>query len=130
VPTEGSDAADPYAECLQRGSAEEAADCFAAAIDSGALPEGSMPVDLEFPECGVGDALVDPTLVYDMSDDEYTVMVTTADECFTALIASGTIEEFEVLDDYLHPECAEGRNPWSFDSEDDLFSRWLDCISQ
>ncbi len=123
------DAADPYSECLQSTTTEEAADCFAAAIDAGVLPEGSMPVELEFPECGVGDVLLGVTTLYDMSDEEYTVLVTTANECFTALIASGAVDEFRVPGDYLHPECAEGRNPWSFDSDDDdLFSRWIDCI--
>ena len=131
APAEGSGSSDPYSECLQSTTAEEAADCFAAAIDAGDLPEGSMPVELEFPECGVGDVFVGVTTLFDMTDEEYTVLVTTANECFTALIASGAVDEFRVPGDYLHPECAEGRNPWNFDSDDDdLFSRWIDCIYQ
>ena len=122
------DAVDPYSECLQSTTTEEAADCFAAAIDAGVLPEGSMPVELEFPECGVGDVLLGVTTLYDMSDEEYTVLVTTANECFTALIASGAVDEFPVPGDYLHPECAEGRNPWSFDSDDDDLFEPLDRL--
>src|SRR4029079_16882935 len=51
APAEGSASSDPDREWLPSPRAEEAADCFAAAIDAGDLPEGSMPVELEFPEC-------------------------------------------------------------------------------
>ena len=131
VPDDGTAAADPYSDCLQSSTVEEAAECFAAAIESGALDESSMPVELEFLECGAGDVLVGVTPDYELTDEEYTVMITTANECFTALIASGAVDEVRVPEDYLHPECAEGRNPWRFDSGDDeLFDRWLDCLYQ
>ena len=79
----------------------------------------------------MGDVLVGVTADYDLTDEEYTVMVTTANECFTALIASGAVDEFRVPEAYLHPECAEGQNPWRFDNEDDdLFNRWMDCVYQ
>ena len=121
----------PTAIASQSSTAEEAAECFAAAIESGALDESSMPVELEFLECGVGDVLVGVTPDYELTDEEYTVMITTANECFTALIASGAVDEVRVPEDYLRPECAEGRNPWRFDGGDDeLFNRWLDCIYQ
>ncbi len=124
------DTADPFSECLQSASTTEATDCFTAAIEAGVLPEGSMPVELEFPECGVGDVYLGVKADYEMTDEEYTVFVTTANECFTDLIASGAVDESEVLLEYLHPECAEGRNPWRFDSDDGLFDRWLECVYQ
>ncbi len=65
-----------------------------------------------------------------MSDEEYTALIVKANECFAGLVAQGAIEDFEVPADYLRPECAEGRNPWNIEAEDqqELFDRWLDCI--
>jgi hypothetical protein len=67
---------------------------------------------------------------YEMTDADYTALIATANQCFTALVSQGVIEDFEVPADYLRPECAEGRNPWNYDAPDqaELFDRWLDCI--
>ena len=123
------DAEDAYSDCLASGTAEAARDCIVAGIDAGVIPDYYLPVELQFLECGVGDVYIGLTSEYEMSDDEYTAMLVAANTCFAGLIADGSVEEYLVPPEYLRPECAEGRNPWSFDSDDDgLFDRWLDCI--
>ena len=46
------------------------------------------------------------------------------------LIDAGAVEEWEVSPEYLNPDCAAGRNPWSFEAPDSdaFFEEWLDCI--
>ena len=123
------DAEEAYSTCLQSATAEEARDCITAGIDSGVIPDYYLPVELQFVECGLGDVFLDVTPEDEMTDEEYTALLTKANECFRELIDAGSVEEYLVPPEYLRPECAEGRNPWSFETDDDgLFDRWLDCI--
>jgi hypothetical protein len=119
-----------YQECTSLATADEAIACMEAAIGAGEMPDYYMPIELRYPECGVADVTLGIVSEYDMSDEEYTVMLTTANTCFTALIEQGVIEDYEVSAEYLRPECAEGRNPMSFEAADqaEIFDRWLDCI--
>jgi hypothetical protein len=119
-----------YQECVALPTAEEAAACMQGHVDSGAMEEYYMPIELRFLECGVGDVVLGITPEWELSDQDYTVILRKANECFTGLINSGQIEDFEVPAEYLRPECAEGRNPWAFGApdEEEFFDRWLDCI--
>ncbi len=119
-----------YQECVALPTAEEAATCMQGHVDSGAMEEYYMPIELRFLECGVGDVVLGITPEWELSDEDYTAILLKANECFTGLIQSGAIEDFEVPAEYLRPECAEGRNPWAFGAEDEaeFFDRWLDCI--
>lgn len=119
-----------YQECMALPTAPEAATCLQGHVDSGALPDYYVPIELRFLECGLGDIVLGITPEYELSDADYTAVLTAANACFTALIEQGQIEDFDVPAEYLRPECAEGRNPWSFEAPDneELFDRWLDCI--
>jgi hypothetical protein len=119
-----------YQECMTLPTAAEAAACMQVHVDSGAMPDYYMPMELKYLECGVGDITLGIVPEYELSDEEYTKILIAANTCFTDLIARGVVEDFEVPAEYLRPECAEGRNPWSFDAPDnqELFDRWLDCI--
>jgi hypothetical protein len=132
APTDdGTSAADSlYQECLALPTAEEAASCLQGHVDSGAMPDYYVPIELRFLECGLGNIVIGITPEYELSDADYTAVLIAANECFTALIAQGQVEDFDVPAEYLRPECAEGRNPWSFEAPDnqELFDRWLDCI--
>ena len=87
-------------------------------IDSGDMPDYYMPIGLRHPECGIGEITLGIVAEYELSDEEYTAILVTANTCFTDLVAQGVIEDFEVPAEYLRPECAEGRNPWSFEAAD------------
>ncbi len=129
IPAEFEAAEEAYSACLQSPTAEEAAACLEQGIADGVIPEYYMPVELQFLDCGLGEVAMGKVSEYDLSDEEYTSMLVVANECFTALIADGSVEEYLVPPEYLRPECAEGRNPFSFEEpQDGLFDRWLDCI--
>jgi hypothetical protein len=119
-----------YEECLAGTSAADVATCLQTNIDAGLIPEYYMPIELAHLECGVGDVYLGVTPSYELSNEEYTAIITAANACFTELIAAGTVVENDVPPEYLRVECAEGRNPWNFDDPDneELFDRWLDCI--
>ncbi len=119
-----------YEECLAGASATEVATCLQTNIDAGLLPEYYMPMELAHLECGVADVYLGFTPSYELSNEEYTALLSAANACFTGLIDAGTIDESEVPPEYLRVECAEGRNPWNFEdpANEELFDRWLDCI--
>lgn len=105
----------------------EIASCLQGHIDAGDLPPWSLPTELKYPECGLSGIVTGEMTMVQLSDEEYTALITFAHGCFAELIEAGEVTEFEVPADYQRIECAEGRNPWRFD-DDGLFDRWIECI--
>lgn len=120
------------AACYSLGDAATVAECLSENIASGALPAYFLTPELKYPECGLSDLSLGTPSVGDLSDAEFTSVMQTASVCFGELIAAGTLDEFEVSNEYLRPECAEGRNPWDFTRADgnEFFSVWLDCVNK
>lgn len=126
---EFGEAEEAYSVCIQSATAQEAKTCIEQGIADGVIPDYYLPVELQFLECGLGDVYIGKVVEYDLSDEEYTTILLAANECFTALIADGSVEEYLVPPEYLRPECAESRNPWGLEGpQDGLFDRWLECI--
>ncbi len=68
-----------------------------------------MPVALRFPSAA--SPMPAGRQLYSMSDAATSSpLVEAARPCFLALVAAGTIEEFEVPAEFAQPECFEGRN--------------------
>jgi hypothetical protein len=117
-------------ECYSFGDAVTIVACLSENIASGALPEYFLAPELEYPECGLSEFSVGTATLSDLSDAEFTSIMQTASVCFGELIAAGTLTEFDVSSEYLHPECAEGRNPWNFSRADsnEFFDTFLECV--
>ncbi len=67
---------------------------------------------------------------YEMSDEEYTEILDHGERVLHRPDRARGRRGLRGAAEYLRPECAEGRNPWSFEAADnqELFDRWLDCI--
>ena len=115
--------------CYELDAVEDVTACLVEGVDAGVLSDYYVGVELQFPECGLGESSLGRTPLFTMSDEEYTAMIATSAACFEALIDSGDVDPIVVPAEYLKPECGEGRNPWSFDVDDDeFFDRWVECI--
>ena len=117
-------------ECYSFGDAATVVACLSENIASGALPEYYLTPELEYPECGLFEFSIGTAMLWDLSDAEFTSIMQTASVCFGELIVGGALTEFDVLSEYLHPECAEGRNPWDFSRADsnEFFDTFWDCV--
>ncbi|NND76321.1 MAG: hypothetical protein HKN44_15080 [Ilumatobacter sp.] len=117
-------------ECYSSAVLDDVVDCLRTNIASGALPEYYLSIELEHPECGVGEVSIGAVSLYELTDEAYSELVTTASACFGGLIESGAVQQTDVPPEYLRPECSEGRNPWNFEATDseELFDRWLECV--
>jgi hypothetical protein len=117
-------------ECYSLGDAATIVACLSENIASGALPEYFLAPELEYPECGLSEFSLGTAMLSDLSDAEFTSIMQTASVCFGELIVAGTLTEFDVSSEYLHLECADGRNPWDFSRADnnEFFDTFLECI--
>ncbi len=117
-------------ECYSFGDAATVVACLSENIASGALPEYYLTPELEYPECGLFEFSIGTAMLWDLSDAEFTSIMQKASVCFGELIVGGALTEFDVLSEYLHPECAEGRNPWDFSRADsnEFFDTFWDCV--
>lgn len=115
--------------CYELDTVEDVTACLVEGIDAGVLSDYYVGVELQFPECGLAESSLGRPPLFTMSDEDYTSMIATSATCFEALIESGDLDRTAVPSEYLNPECGEGRNPWSFDVDDDeFFDRWVDCV--
>lgn len=117
-------------ECYARDEVGEVVECLSGAVDAGDLPSYYISIELRHPECGTVEMALGRVALHQLTDAQYTDMMTTAATCFGALIDSGEVSEWDVPAEYLRPECAEGRNPWMLDAVDsaELFDRWIECV--
>jgi len=115
-------------QCYSSEETDNIIECLVSAVDAGEIPEYYVGVELRHPECGVADQTLDSTLLFGLSDEDYTATVDAAAECFSALIASGELDELDVPAEYLRPECSNGQNPWRFNADEEFFDDWVECI--
>ena len=78
-------------------------------VATGEIDETFIPIALRFPECGYAETRWSGDL-YSMSDADFVAAVEAARPCFLALVAAGTIDEYELPTEIAHLECFEGRN--------------------
>lgn len=118
----------PGERCYQERDAADATACFEQAVASGDLDESFIPVALRFPECGYADVSWSGEL-YSMSDADFTAAVEAARPCFLALVAAGTLDQYEVPTEIAHLECFEGRNWYNTFDDSEYDDRYYDCIA-
>jgi hypothetical protein len=130
IPDSFAEESEIVAGCYSLASVDEVRTCLIDAIEAGEIADYNLLPTIEFPECGVAEIEIGFVQVFELSDEEYTAIVTEAATCFGDLIAAGTIDEFEVDPEYLDPTCAAGRNPWGFEAPDadEFFETWLTCL--
>ena len=114
--------------CYANDDVDVVTSCLVDAVEAGEIPDYYAGVELRFPECGVAEVSLGRVSLFELTDEEYTVLLETAATCFAELIASGEVDEFDVSSEYLRPECADGRNPWIFDDDSGFFDAWIECI--
>lgn len=114
--------------CYAIDDVTQVTSCLVAAVDAGEIADYYVGVELRFPECGLAEQSLGRASLFDLSDEDYTATIEIAAACFSDLIASGEVDEFEVPSEYLRPECAEGRNPWNFEVDNSFFDTWVECI--
>ncbi len=115
--------------CYELDAVEDVTACLVEGVDAGVLSDYYVGVELQFPECGLAESSLGRTELFTMSDEDYTAMIETSSACFEELIENGDVDRSAVPPEYLKPDCGEGRNPWSFDVDDDeFFDRWIECI--
>jgi hypothetical protein len=101
-----------------------ASECFADAVANGEVSADDVPIALRFPECGYAAVGWNPR---DVSDADFMAAVAVAEPCFAQLVADGTLDEYDVPDELLHPECLSGRNIYAtYDGE--LINEFNACI--
>ena len=114
------------AECFAAETATDAVDCYDALVQTGEISPSTVPVFLRAPECGLSDLYWSGEL-YSLSDAEFIAAVETAAPCFQALVADGTLGEFDLPLELSHPQCLEGRNWYAASDDETYFDRVLDC---
>jgi hypothetical protein len=117
-----------WERCYDEQDAADATSCFQEYVASGEIDESFIPVALRFPECGYADVSWSGEL-YSMSDAEFVAAVEAARPCFMALVADGTLVEYEVPTEVAHLECFEGRNWYNTFDDPDYDQRYSDCLT-
>lgn len=122
----GDDFDDPANECWGVSDTEAAVTCFLDAIAQGADPLG-VPSELRFPECGLADLYWTGGYV-ELSDADFTAVMTSASACFEQLVAAGTISAEEVPLEATDVACLEGRNLYNAYDDQEYIDRAYDCL--
>jgi hypothetical protein len=118
----------PGDECYSALAAAAALACFQQYVATGELDESSIPVELRFPECGYSEVVWSGEL-YGMSDADFIATVEAARPCFLALVAAGTLDQYELPTEIAHHECLEGRNWYNTYDDPEYDERYYDCLA-
>ena len=113
--------------CYNESAAADAAACFEEYVASGDIDESFIPVALRFPECGYAE-LSWSSEIYSLSDAEFMAAADAARPCFMALLAAGSVEEYELPYEITRPECFEGRNWYATFDDPEYDERYWACI--
>ncbi len=122
------DTGDAFIACYDKLDADAALACFAAGIADGSISAAQVPSTLRFPECGL--AAASWTGYSQLSDVDFTAMVTAAAPCFAAKVASGELTDYEVPFEVVKPECFAGVNPYALvdpDASTAAFDAYSSC---
>jgi hypothetical protein len=130
VPSESSATSstevDPAQACYGETEATPAAQCFASLVSSGQIEQSSVPWYLQHPECGAADANWSGQY-YGLPDADFVALVNRVAPCFQALVKNGTMDEFDVPPEMMHPECLNGRNPYGGKAGDPTLDDFMKC---
>ena len=118
----------PWDECYSKEAAADASACFEQYVATGELDATFMPVELRFPECGYSEVAWSGEL-YGMSDADFIATVEAARPCFLALVAAGTLDEYELPNEIAYLECFEGRNWYNTFDDAEYDERYYDCLA-
>ncbi|HZB39404.1 MAG TPA: hypothetical protein VE487_00480 [Ilumatobacter sp.] len=116
-----------WERCYSELNAADATACFQEYVTTGELDPTLMPIALRFPECGYAEVSWGSHL-YSMSDADFVAAVEAARPCFLALVAAGTIDEYELPTEIAHLECFEGRNWYNVFDEPEYDERYYACL--
>ncbi|MDQ3468472.1 MAG: hypothetical protein M3487_01660, partial [Actinomycetota bacterium] len=120
------DDSEAAATCFAAETGTDAAACYDALVQTGEISPSTVPVVLRAPQCGLADLYWSGEL-YSLADADFIAAVEPAAPCFQALVADGTLGEFDLPLELSHPQCLEGRN-WYLASDDEAyFDRLLEC---
>jgi len=117
-----------WERCYDVKDAADATTCFKEYVSSGEIDESFIPVALRFPECGYAEVSWSGEL-YSMSDADFVAAVEAARPCFLALVAAGTLDQYEVPTEIAHLECFEGRNWYNTFDDPEYDQRYYDCLA-
>ncbi len=120
--------ASPWDDCYAEEAAADAAACFQQYVATGELDETFVPLPLRFPECGYAEISWSGEL-YGMSDADFIAAVEAARPCFLALVAAGTLDQYELPTEIAHLECLEGRNWYNTYDDPEYDERYYDCLA-
>jgi len=124
---EASAEAAGWERCYNELGVTEATACFDEYVATGEIDESFIPVALRFPECGYAEASWSGDL-YSMSDADFVATVESARPCFLALVAAGTIQEYDLPTEIAHLECFEGRNWYNVFDDAEYDTRYYACL--
>lgn len=116
-----------WERCYNEVDAVDATACFNEYVGTGEIEANFMPVALRFPECGYADVSWSGDL-YSMPDAEFVATVEAARPCFLALVAAGTIQDYELPTEIAHLECFEGRNWYNVFDDTEFDERYYACL--
>ena len=116
-----------WERCYNEVAAADATECFKEYVATGEIDETFIPIALRFPECGYAEASWSGDL-YSMSDADFVAAVEAARPCFLALVAAGTIDQYELPTEVAHLECFEGRNWYNVFDDTEYDARYYACL--
>lgn len=117
-----------WERCYDEVDATDATDCFQQYVASGDIDATFIPVALRFPQCGYAEVSWSGAL-YSMNDADFVAAVEAAQPCFLALVAAGTLDQYEVPTEIAHLECFEGRNWYNTFDDPEYDQRYYDCLA-
>ena len=116
-----------WERCYNEVAAADATECFKEYVATGEIDDTFIPIALRFPECGYAEASWSGDL-YSMSDADFVAAVEAARPCFLALVAAGTIDQYELPTEVAHLECFEGRNWYNVFDDAEYDARYYACL--
>lgn len=102
---------DAAGACYAEFEYEPAVACFQAGLAAATITPDEIPVQLRFPECGLGEPYW--TGYFQMSDAEFIAAISAASPCFADKVAAGALFDYEVPFETIKPECFNGVNPYA-----------------
>ncbi len=103
-------------------------ECVVAGMQDGSIDPSFVVAYDRFPECGAGEAYWSGE-VYGMSDEEFTAFATATAPCFQQYVADGTISQFELPYELSTPDCLEGLNWYTNNTDEDYSDRVFECAT-
>jgi hypothetical protein len=116
-----------WERCYNEVEVADATACFNEYVATGEIDATFVPVALRFPECGYAEVSWSGDL-YSMSDADFVAAVEAARPCFLALVAAGTIGDYDLPTEVAHLECFEGRNWYNVFDDAEYDTRYYACL--